>query len=154
MKIVLIRHIKSDWSSGKPDFDRPIREDRKADALKIAHALKAKGIAPSLLITSPAKRTLQTAKLLAKAFDYCPSHIEFVDSVYGCTCEELWRVIQLPRPTVKTLFVVCHNPAITEFINQYTNARIDNVPTCGCAVLELKKGRFTMEGFYYPKQFC
>lgn len=154
MKIVLIRHIKSDWSAENPDFDRPIREDRKADALKIAQALKAKGIAPSLLITSPAKRTLQTAKLLAKAFAYAPSQIEYVDRLYECTCEELWRVIQLPRPTSKTLFVVCHNPAITDFINQYTNARIDNVPTCGCAVLELKAGRFTMEGFYYPKQFC
>ena len=154
MKIVLIRHVKSDWSADKTDFDRPIREDRKADALKIAQALKAKGIAPGLMITSPAKRTLQTAKLLAKAFDYSPSPIELAESLYECTCDELWRVIQLPRPTLPSLFVICHNPAITDFINTYTNARIDNVPTCGCAVLELKGGQFTLEGFYYPKQFC
>ncbi len=154
MKIVLIRHIKSDWSAEKPDFDRPIREDRKADALKIAQALKAKGIAPGLIITSPAKRTLQTAKLLAKAFDYTSSPIELAESLYECTCDELWRVIQLPRPELKSIIIVCHNPAITDFINTYTNARIDNVPTCGCAVLELKEGRFTLEGFYYPKQFC
>ncbi len=154
MKIVLIRHVKSDWSSGKPDFDRTIREDRKTDVLKITEVLKVKGIVPDGMIASPAKRTQQTAKLLANAFAYAPSHIEFVDRLYECTCEELWRVIQLPRPTLNTLFVVGHNPAITDFVNQYANARIDNVPTCGCAVLELKEGRFTMEGFYYPKQFC
>ncbi len=154
MKIVLIRHVKSDWSADKTDFDRPIREDRKADALKIAQALKAKGIAPGLMITSPAKRTLQTAKLFAKVFDYSPTSIELAESLYECTCDELWRVIQLPRPTLPSLFVICHNPAITDFINTYTNARIDNVPTCGCAVLELKGGQFTLEGFYYPKQFC
>jgi len=154
MKIVLIRHVKSDWSADKTDFDRPIREDRKADALKIAQALKAKGIAPGLMITSPAKRTLQTAKLLAKALDYTSSKIEHAESIYESTSEELWRVIQLPRPKVNSLFIICHNPAITDFINSYTNARIDNVPTCGCAVLELNEGRFTLEGFYYPKQFC
>ena len=154
MKIVLIRHVKSDWSADKTDFDRPIREDRKADALKIAQALKAKGIAPGLMITSPAKRTLQTAKLFAKVFDYSPTPIELAESLYECTCDELWRVIQLPRPTLPSLFVICHNPAITDFINTYTNARIDNVPTCDCAVLELKGGRFTLEGIYYPKQFC
>ena len=154
MKLVLIRHIKSDWSSGKPDFERTIREDRKRDALKIAEALKVKGIVPDRMIASPAKRTQQTAKLFAKAFAYTPSQIEFVDSLYECTCEELWRVIHLPRPEVGCFFLICHNPAITDFINTYTNACIDNVPTCGCAVLELKAGKFTMEGFYYPKQFC
>ena len=82
MKIVLIRHVKSDWSAEKTDFDRPIREDRKADALKIVQALKAKGIAPGLMITSPAKRTLQTAKLFAKAFDYTSSQIEYAESLY------------------------------------------------------------------------
>lgn len=154
MKIVLIRHVKSDWSAEKTDFDRPIREDRKADVLKIAEALNARGVTPDMMISSPAKRTKQTAKLLAKTFDYVSSQIEYAESLYECTCEELWRVIQLPRPEVNSLFIICHNPAITDFINSYTNARIDNVPTCGCAVLELKEGRFTLEGFYYPKQFC
>lgn len=154
MKIVLIRHIKSDWSAEKTDFDRPIREDRKADAFKIAEALKNRGVTPDWIISSPAKRTSQTAKLLAKTFDYASSQIEYAESLYECTCEELWRVIQLQRPEVKNLFIICHNPAITNFINSYTNARIDNVPTCGCAVLKLTEGQFTLEGFYYPKQFC
>jgi phosphohistidine phosphatase len=154
MKIVLIRHIKSDWSSDKPDFERTIREDRKLDAVKISDALKVKDIVPDTILASPAKRTQQTAKLFAKAFDYTSSKIEYVESLYESTCNELWRVIQLPRPEVNSLFVICHNPAITDFINTYTNARIDNVPTCGCAVLELKDGRFLLEGFYSPKQFC
>lgn len=151
MKIILIRHIKSDWSTGKPDFERTIRVDRKADADKIALLLRLKGITPDTIIASPAKRTRQTAMLFAKAFDFPVLQIQYIDSIYESSSQELWSIIQQFNKNSSCVFIVCHNPAITDFINRFTNARIDNVPTCGCAVVENKEGKLLLEAFYSPK---
>jgi phosphohistidine phosphatase len=149
MKVVLIRHIKSDWSSEKSDFDRPIREDRKADAAIVSKALKNTGITPDSIIASPAKRTQQTAKLFAKAFSFPIQRIEYIDIIYESTKQELWAITQQLNSNTTCVFIICHNPAITDFINTYTNARIDNVPTCGCIVLNMKGNQFIFEQIYY-----
>ena len=32
--------------------------------------------------------------------------------------------------------LIGHNPAFTDFVNNHSNIRIDNVPTCGMVVLQ------------------
>ena len=152
MKVVLIRHIKSDWSNSVSDFDRPIRNDRKTDAKRISDALKAIGIAPEKIIASPAKRTRQTALLFANAFHYSSSNIEYAAPLYESTSEELFAFIQGLDKAFTCVFIICHNPSVTDFINSYTNGKIDHVPTCGCAVLDAVDDKFSICGFYYPKK--
>jgi len=153
MTIVLIRHIKSDWSFGTSDFDRVIREDRKVDAVKISGAVKTKGISPDLVIASPAKRTQQTAKLFCKEFEYDFKKVVLDQSLYESSMLEIVEAIANIPTGIETIFIICHNPSITDFINNYTNSRIDNVPTCGCAVIDYTDSVFKLKTFIYPKLF-
>ena len=129
--ITLIRHVKSDWSGFLSDFDRPVREDRKEDATLIAKEIAKKGKLPQYLLCSPAVRTLQTARLLCAQWDYPMESIATDKSLYECTARDILTAIKKTDPRYDSMAVVCHNPAITDFINQYSDALIDNLPTTG-----------------------
>ncbi len=129
--ITLIRHVKSDWSGFLTDFDRPVREDRKEDAALIAKEIAKKGKLPQYVLCSPAVRTLQTARLLCAKWDYPQEHIVTDKSLYECTSRDILAAIKKTDPKFDSIAIVCHNPAITDFVNQYSDALIDNVPTTG-----------------------
>ena len=129
--IILIRHVKSDWSGLITDFDRPIREDRKEDATLIAKEIAKKGKLPQYVLCSPAVRTLQTARLLCAQWDYPMEDITTDKSLYECSARDILTAIKKTDPKYDSIAIVCHNPAITDFVNQYSDALIDNVSTTG-----------------------
>lgn len=49
--------------------------------------------------------------------------------------EAFYATIEKVADKTDTLALFSHNPGITEFANQLTAARIDNIPTCGIFVL-------------------
>lgn len=64
--IYFVRHAKAIHDDITPDFERGLEARGKNDALLMATRLKARGITPQKIISSPAKRTLKTAKIFAK----------------------------------------------------------------------------------------
>jgi phosphohistidine phosphatase len=68
-------------------------------------------------------------------------------------------VIEEVDEDFKTIAIFSHNPGITDFVNQLTTARVDNVPTCGIFGLkaDIKKWKDFEEAkkefwfFDYPK---
>jgi phosphohistidine phosphatase len=134
--VILIRHVKSDWSNLLTDFDRPIREDKKEDAKSIAEMILKDNAVPQYMIASPAKRTRQTTKLFCKVWGIDKKQVEENPALYECTAQEIINAIQSADENYKRIAIVCHNPAITDFANRYSNANIDNVPTSGALLIE------------------
>jgi phosphohistidine phosphatase len=134
--VILIRHVKSDWSNLLTDFDRPIREDRKEDAKSIAKLILKDNAVPQCMITSPAKRTMQTTKLFCKVWGIDKKQVVENPALYECAAEEILNVIQDADESYKRIAIVCHNPAITAFANRYSNGDIDNVPTSAALLIE------------------
>ncbi|HNA40311.1 MAG TPA: histidine phosphatase family protein, partial [Chitinophagales bacterium] len=58
----IIRHAKSDWSTGVDDIARPLNERGKNAVVLIGNYLQQQKIKPDLIISSPAKRAQDTAK--------------------------------------------------------------------------------------------
>jgi phosphohistidine phosphatase len=129
--VILIRHVKSDWSNLVPDFDRPVREDRKEDAVLIASEIAKKGILPQCIVTSPAIRALETAKILCTKWDYPYENIATDRSLYECAVKDILALIRKTNHKYDIIAIVCHNPAVTDFVNQYSNTYLANVPTAG-----------------------
>ena len=130
--ILLIRHAKSDW--GDPslsDFERPLNERGKNDAPMMASRLLSKKVAIDVFITSPAKRARKTACVFAKAYDRSKESVLFRDELYAATEDVFYDVIEGADNTFNNIAIFSHNPGITDFANQLTDVRIDNIPTCG-----------------------
>ncbi len=159
--LYLIRHAKSDWSDeSKSDFDRGLNKRGEKAIPIMASALKEKKVMPDLILCSSAKRTKLTAQGLANKISYS-GEIRYIDALYMSEPETLYKHIKDTDNTVKTLFVVGHNPETTEFSNMMSDNYIDNVPTLGIVALQLpiqdwktfKIGEGSMQFFIYPKMF-
>jgi phosphohistidine phosphatase len=131
--LVMIRHAKSSWANPlQSDFERPLNDRGKKDAPEMGEKLKKMGIIPDLIIASTAKRTKQTAKKIAEEIGYNPDDIRWEEKLYHCIPSVLEEVLYEVADRIKTVFIVAHNPGITDFVNQLSpRFSIENMPTCG-----------------------
>lgn len=160
--LVMIRHAKSSWANPlQSDFERPLNERGKLDAPMMGERLKKHNLAPDLIISSTAKRAKATAKKIATAFDYDQEKILWLDKLYHCIPSVFEEVIYEVDDKIKTVFIVAHNPGITDFANQLSSGfSIDNVPTCGIVGIKINAEEWNQfaladkQVFYfdYPKK--
>ena len=69
--LFLIRHAKSSWDdTALPDKDRPLGDRGRRDAPKMGKRLAKRDVKPDLILSSPARRALTTAEIVAKKLDY------------------------------------------------------------------------------------
>jgi len=157
---MLIRHAKSDWNDASlSDFDRPLNERGKSDAPVMAHRLLDKQIKIDAFISSPARRARRTAAIFAKEYGQKKEDIILVDELYLAAAETFFDVVSKAKDKFDSIAVFSHNPGITDFANQLTDARIDNIPTCGIFAVtidckhwaEFKHAKKEFWFFDYPK---
>lgn len=161
--VVLIRHAKSSWTDpSEKDFDRPLNERGKKDAPLMGDELKKRNVIPDAIISSTAKRARQTAKRIARAVGFDVDQIQRLDSLYLCGPSAFKEAITNLESTVNTVFIIAHNPGITEFANQLSDQfRVDDMPTCAVVAAqaslqswqEFNEGAMNVILFEYPKQF-
>ena len=133
--LIMIRHAKSSWANPlQSDYERPLNDRGEKETVEMGEKLKMRNIRPDLIICSKAKRTKQTAKRIAQQLNYEADNIRREEKLYHCIPSVIEEVLFEVDDAVKTLFIVAHNPGITEFVNQLSpEFTIDNMPTCGIA---------------------
>lgn len=160
-QLTLVRHAKSSWKEkGQDDFDRPLNERGKRDAPMMGRRLAQTHIAPDLIVSSPAKRAITTARIIADAIGYTTSNIVLNKMIYEAELKDLFKVINGFDDHAQHVMLFGHNPGLTELTIYLTIAPIDNVPTCGVVRVELavdtwadvKQGSGTLIEFDYPKK--
>lgn len=157
--LLLIRHAKSNWDLDLDDFDRPLNHRGQKDAPEMAKRLLKKDITINCFLSSPAKRALATANFFAEAFDKDLKDIITIPSLYEPTIDAFYNAIENLNDGFKTVAVFSHNPTITDFANQLTSERVDEMPTCAVFAVkaDMKKwGEFRSAQkefwfFNYPK---
>jgi phosphohistidine phosphatase SixA len=65
--MIILRHADSESSTRLRDYDRPISQQGKREAAKVAAQLSELGWVPDLIIASNSKRTKQTLDTMAEA---------------------------------------------------------------------------------------
>lgn len=136
--ILVIRHAKSSWAHpGMSDFDRPLNERGHRDAPLMAERLRLKKIQPDLLVSSPARRALETCRHFANTLNNVSSQIITIPSLYHTPAMVFYEVIRQFPATAHTIAIFSHNPGITDFVNSLCeDVRLDNMPTCGVFAVE------------------
>jgi len=159
-QLYLIRHAKSSWADPDlADFDRPLNKRGKMNAPFMAGKLSARGITPHRIVSSPAKRAKKTAQHMAKGVGFRKKDIIYENGLYFSEYQEVIAIIEKHIRDVEVLFVVGHNPMITDLAESLTGEHFYNVPTCGVVGAEysgenkfegiLKSG--TLIYFDFPK---
>jgi len=126
--LFLIRHAESSHPSGVSDFDRPLSEKGYSEAEKMSLKLKQYKPLPEFIISSPAKRALNTAMIFAEILNH---PIQPENMIYEATVSSLLSIVNHLPDEQNRVALFGHNPGITEFAEYLTRERIGNIPTAG-----------------------
>ena len=138
-KLIVIRHGKSTWDNPQlRDFDRPLNERGRHDAPKVGQKLARSSLMPDKFISSPAKRAITTAFAIAEKIRFPKDEIHQDPNLYGATTSDLLQVLASLDDTEKLVFLVGHNPGLTDFINSYMGFPLQILPTCGICCADFK----------------
>jgi phosphohistidine phosphatase len=139
--LYLVRHAKSSWKhAGLDDSQRPLNKRGKHDAPLMGRTLKHRGEIPELIISSPAKRAISTAKYFAEEIGYPENKIIVNDELYFADINNYLHLIEETDDSLERIMLFSHNPGITYFVNYLTGSNIENIPTAGIARIDLGIG--------------
>ncbi|MFO8054226.1 MAG: histidine phosphatase family protein [Bacteroidales bacterium] len=130
--LYLVRHAKSSWENPEiPDFQRPLLEKGKKRTKQMIDYLESRDVKIDLMISSHAKRARETAEILAHAFQYPADQIKIDHLIYEGDEQQIANsFFDLPS-WVHHLWIIGHNPSITNFANLFLEKRIEYLPTSG-----------------------
>ena len=129
--IILIRHAKSSWDAPLNDKDRHVSIVGVKDAHLISSNVLKYLPKKFVILSSNAKRAIETATIFAQNW-ICPfESIIFMDELYTFDENQLEQTIKSFNNGYENVILFGHNAAITNFVNKFGDIIIDNVPTSG-----------------------
>ena len=137
--LCIIRHAKTvDRDFGLADFDRYLMARGRHDAERMSRRLRTAGFTPDCLISSRARRAMETAEIFAAAYGIDTERIIMSDALYnaGDGDDVLHVVRELANGDAVAVFG--HDPAFTDAVQTLASEFRESMPTCGVALCELR----------------
>ncbi|MGR8998998.1 MAG: SixA phosphatase family protein [Gammaproteobacteria bacterium] len=112
----LLRHGKSDRNLAVDDFDRPLKKRGKRAAQRIGTWLLQQRLIPDWIVSSPAKRAINTAKLVHKTIGVEGLVINQDKRLYQEGFERLKTVLAECPSEARRILLVGHNPELENLL--------------------------------------
>jgi phosphohistidine phosphatase len=113
LRLLLLRHAKSDWSTDADDHDRPLSaRGRKAGPI-VARYMRTREYVPKLILCSSAERTRQTLDLLLMAWEQKPP-IRYHRDLYLADWPQLLTALRKAPARASPLLLIGHNPGLEQ----------------------------------------
>lgn len=117
-------------------------------------------ICPDLILSSLAFRAQLTADNLANKIGY-KNRIHYMEELYLVRPETIMNILSLQDDQHKSIFLIGHNPELTEFANILIKDNFSKLPTLGILAINLDINNWNevtdtqgeIDFFIYPKQF-
>ena len=136
MNLYVLRHASAGVRRLNPllDVKRPLDKEGKKHCLQLAHVLNAMQVSFDVVVSSPLKRSMQTAQLVATETGYEQKILISNALAPEATYPQFQRLLR-ECAAFENLLVVGHNPNITQFLGQLVGGG-----EAGAARIRLRKG--------------
>ena len=122
--------------------------------------MSLRSIEPDLMLSSSALRAQMTADQLAEKMEY-QGRIHYMEELYMTRPETLLNIMTLQDNEYDKIFLIGHNPELTEFANLLIEEHFSKLPTLGILAINLDIDSWEDIGedigeidfFIHPKQF-
>ena len=158
MNLFILRHASAGIRRKNPilDLKRPLDKDGKRYCLHLAHVLNALKINFDLIVSSPLKRSLQTASLVGTETGY-ESQILLSNALVPEATQQDFQKLLYETRGHENILVVGHNPNINSFLgnllvpaNTHATAQV-RLRKGSLARLSLMKGPATLQWLLDPR---
>src|SRR5881227_165641 len=113
MEIYLLRHgIADDGKPGRPDSERALTDDGRAKLRRVIKRARSADVNPSLILSSPYARAVQTAQIAAEVLRYEGDIIESRAFTPESQPRAAWEEIRL-YATEESLLIASHEPLMS-----------------------------------------
>lgn len=113
MELYLLRHGIAD--DHLRDADRALTEEGKRKLAKVLKRAKKAAVQPTLILSSPLKRALETAQQAAQALDYKSEIARSNALLPDSTPHDLWSEVRAHRDE-PSLLLVGHQPLFSQTV--------------------------------------
>jgi len=132
--LYLVRHAKASWEDATvSDAQRQLLPKGIRKTKQIVEFLKKRGVSIDLILSSPAVRAYETAKIVAAGMGYPEDKIGTDRKIYDGYHDRILDIIYGTDSQVKSLMIFGHNPTITRLANLFLHPGIEIMPT-SCVV--------------------
>jgi phosphohistidine phosphatase len=163
MKILhLLRHAKSSWKDTRlSDRERGLNKRGRRNAPAMGAAL-AQFLTPVSVAVSPAQRAQLTLAGLCAGWPALGDIAHATEeALYTFASDDLFDWLAAGDDGQDTLFIIGHNPALTDLVNELVGQHcLDNLPTAGYVQLalsidhwgDLRQGCAVIDYSLFPQQ--
>lgn len=103
----------------------------------MARVFKERGEPVDLLLTSTAKRALDTALVFAKELGISAKDVMRDERLYHATVPGLMKFLSSLPHDAERIMLFGHNPGLTDLVEYLSGEDIGNLPTCGMVRIDL-----------------
>lgn len=136
-RVVIVRHAKSVPYGYDDDFNRDLSSRGKNDAKLVSTELEKRKVFPDIMVSSPAKRAIKTARIYAKNLNFNKKEIAEVEEIYdGQTTADFLEMIQSFPENAQTAFIFGHNPGFHYFVSNLLKQFGGDMPTCSTVAID------------------
>ena len=112
MRLLLIRHARAESNHFVPDAERPLTDDGRAEFRLVAQDIVDRDDSPTVIFHSPARRTTETANLLAMAVGSTQGLLKSAPWLaMGNGCQEV--LSQLAQVSTEVTAIIGHEPIMS-----------------------------------------
>lgn len=116
-RLLILRHAKSDRDADAArDFDRPLSRRGQRDAPHTGEWLRAQGLKPDLVLSSPAVRARETAIAVADVLGIARKDIVEDERLYLAPLDTLLEVLATTPAKTGAVLLVGHNPGLDTLV--------------------------------------
>ncbi|MEM9034907.1 MAG: histidine phosphatase family protein [Actinomycetota bacterium] len=134
-RLYLLRHAKSSWDEPLADHERPLAPRGRKAAPRLGAFLGAAEEPPELILTSPARRAIETIEACRAAAGWT-TPLTAVDALYGATAVELIDAVGRAAGEASSVLVVGHEPGLSDAIGRLCGQARVRFPTGAVARLD------------------
>ncbi|MBD3333201.1 hypothetical protein GF356_10155 [candidate division GN15 bacterium] len=115
--VYLFRHAKAQSKDlGIPDFERSITDKGKRVTREMSLRAQEKKIVPDVMISSPANRAIETARIVADVYGWDPETVRSESLLYDAADgESFFDLVQAIDDQYQSVMIFGHNPTFNEF---------------------------------------
>lgn len=142
--LLILRHGKSDWTTGLEDFSRPLIARGRLGSQKMGAWLKRQKLIPDYVLSSPAARARGTTEAACWAMGVAGKKICWDQRVYAAPVDALVAALADCPKGADRVMLVGHNPGLEELVHFLSQGPITipedgkMLPTAALAVLEFE----------------
>jgi len=113
MQIYLLRHgIADDGKPGRPDSERALTDEGRTRLRRVLKRARSADVSPTLILSSPYVRALQTAEIAAEVFHYTGDLVQSHAFVPESSPRAAWDELRL-YASEPAVLVASHEPLMS-----------------------------------------